>query len=84
VNVDDIVRAKIEAARRKAAEEKRARAAFAAARSKGLARRHAAKLRHLAEQAEKAAGMTKAPELPSPEASDPSTTHPTHNPHLWI
>lgn len=81
MNIDDIVRQKIEAARRKAAADKEARAAFAAARSKGLARRHAAKLRHLAETA---ADMTKAPELPSPEASDPSPTPQTHKPHHWI
>lgn len=50
MNVDDIVAAKIAAARRKIAATKKDRAAFAAARSHGLARRHAAKLRHLAER----------------------------------
>ncbi|MGW7440608.1 hypothetical protein [Streptomyces sp. NPDC054849] len=81
MDVDDIVRARIEAARRKATEEKKARAAFAAARSKGLARRHAAKLRHLAETA---ADTTKAPGLASPEASNPSPTPQTHKPDHWI
>jgi hypothetical protein len=46
VNVDDVVAEKIAAARRKAEENKRRRAAFAAARQRGLALRHAAKLRN--------------------------------------
>lgn len=45
MNVDDIVRIKIEDARRKVEAARRRRAAMDAARSKGLAQRHAAKLR---------------------------------------
>lgn len=48
MNVDDIVAAKIEAARIRAENAKRRRAAFAAARQRGLALRHAAKLRNQA------------------------------------
>ncbi len=48
MNVDDIVAAKIEAARIRAENAKRRRAAFAAARQRGLALRHAAKLRRQA------------------------------------
>ena len=48
MNVDDIVAAKIAAARARAENAKRRRAALAAARQRGLAQRHAAKLRHLA------------------------------------
>jgi hypothetical protein len=48
VNVDDVVAAKIAAARRRAEETKRRRAALAAARQRGLAHRHAAKLRNQA------------------------------------
>lgn len=47
MNVDDVVAAKIAAAARRAEAAKRRRAAFAAARKRGLAIRHAAKLRHL-------------------------------------
>lgn len=45
VNVDDVVRERIEAARRKAEQEKQRRAELAEARRHGLAKRHAAKLR---------------------------------------
>ena len=48
MNVDDIVAEKIAAARRRAEEAKRRRAALAAARQRGLAHRHAAKLRRQA------------------------------------
>jgi hypothetical protein len=48
VNVDDVVAAKIEAARIRAENAKRRRAAFAAARQRGLAFRHAVKLRNQA------------------------------------
>jgi hypothetical protein len=47
VNVDDVVAEKIAAARARAEAAKRRRAAFAAARQRGLAHRHAAKLRNL-------------------------------------
>jgi hypothetical protein len=49
VNVDDVVAEKIAAAKRKAENAKRRRAALAANRQRGLALRHAAKLRRLAE-----------------------------------
>lgn len=48
MNVDDVVAEKIAAARRKAEAAKRQRAALAAARQRGLALRHAAKLRRQA------------------------------------
>lgn len=48
MNVDDIVAAKIEAARIRIENAKRRRAAFAAARQRGLAARHAQKLRNQA------------------------------------
>jgi hypothetical protein len=48
VNVDDIVAAKIAAARARAENAKRRRAALNAARQRGLAFRHAAKLRNRA------------------------------------
>jgi len=47
MNVNDIVAAKIEAARIRAENAKRRRAALAAARQRGLAARHAQKLRNL-------------------------------------
>ncbi|MFJ4785483.1 hypothetical protein [Streptomyces sp. NPDC088794] len=47
MNVDDVVAEKIAAAARRAEEAKRRRAALNAARQRGLAHRHAAKLRHL-------------------------------------
>ncbi|BBA99247.1 hypothetical protein RVR_5786 [Actinacidiphila reveromycinica] len=48
MNVDDVVAARIEAARLRAGSAKKARAARKAARTEGLAQRHAAKLRNLA------------------------------------
>jgi ElaB/YqjD/DUF883 family membrane-anchored ribosome-binding protein len=48
VNVDDVVAEKIAAARRRAEEARRRRAALNAARQRGLAHRHAAKLRNQA------------------------------------
>lgn len=50
MNVDDIVAARVEAARRKAEQQKQLRAELARRRAAGLARRHAAKLRRLAEK----------------------------------
>jgi len=47
VNVDDVVAEKIAAARARAEAAKRRRAAFKAARQRGLAARHAQKLRNL-------------------------------------
>ncbi|MFD4524859.1 hypothetical protein ACFWP7_13225 [Streptomyces sp. NPDC058470] len=47
MNVNDIVAAKIAAARARAEETKRRRAALNAARQRGLAHRHAQKLRNL-------------------------------------
>jgi regulator of protease activity HflC (stomatin/prohibitin superfamily) len=49
VNVDDVIRERIEQARIKAEREKRRRAELAEARRHGLAARHAAKLRNLAQ-----------------------------------
>lgn len=48
MNVDDVVAEKIAAAKARAEAAKRRRAAFAAARQRGLAARHAQKLRNLA------------------------------------
>ncbi|WP_327319282.1 hypothetical protein [Streptomyces sp. NBC_01235] len=48
-HVEQAVAARIAAARRKAEAERKRRAEFAAARQAGLAKRHAAKLLHLAE-----------------------------------
>lgn len=48
MNVDDIVAAKIAAAARRAEEAKRRRAALNAARQRGLAHRHAQRLRNQA------------------------------------
>lgn len=48
MNVDDVVAEKIEAARIRIAAAKQRREELAAARRRGLAARHAAKLRHLA------------------------------------
>jgi hypothetical protein len=52
VNINDVIAEKIAAAARKAEAEKRRRAELAEARKRGLAYRHAAKLRHLAEAVE--------------------------------
>lgn len=49
MNVDDVVAEKIAAARARAEANKRRRAALAAARQRGLAIRHAAKLRRQAD-----------------------------------
>jgi hypothetical protein len=51
MDVNDIVAAKVEAARLRAEAAKRRRAALAAARQRGLALRHAAKLRNLSVRA---------------------------------
>ncbi|KUN03952.1 hypothetical protein AQI95_21165 [Streptomyces yokosukanensis] len=51
MNVDDVIRERIEQARIKAEREKRRREELAEARRIGVARRHAAKLRRLAEAA---------------------------------
>lgn len=50
MNVDDVVAARIEAARVRAQATKRRREELSAARRRGLAARHAAKLRHLAQR----------------------------------
>ncbi|MFD5111468.1 hypothetical protein ACFWNG_03985 [Streptomyces sp. NPDC058391] len=47
MNVDDVVAEQIAAARARIAAAKRRRATLAAARQRGLAQRHAAKLRNL-------------------------------------
>ncbi|MFF4823131.1 hypothetical protein ACFY20_08850 [Streptomyces sp. NPDC001312] len=48
MNVEDVIRARIEAARQKAEREKRQREELAAARTAGLAHRHAQRLRNQA------------------------------------
>ncbi|MEU1908140.1 hypothetical protein [Streptomyces hygroscopicus] len=48
MNVDDVIAERIAAARRRIEAAKQRRATLAAARQRGLARRHAAKLRNLA------------------------------------
>ncbi|MFD3525058.1 hypothetical protein [Streptomyces sp. NPDC058653] len=47
MDINDVVAEKVEAARRKIQNDKRRRAELAAARKRGLALRHAAKLRNL-------------------------------------
>lgn len=47
MNIDDVVAEKIAAARARIETNRRRRAALAAARQRGLAHRHAAKLRNL-------------------------------------
>jgi hypothetical protein len=51
-HVEEQIAARIAAAKRKVEQEKQRRAELAAARQAGLARRHAAKLRRLAEAVE--------------------------------
>lgn len=58
MNVDDVVAEKIAAARTRAENAKRRRAALAAARQRGLAHRHAQKLRNLATEPNSAAPNT--------------------------
>ncbi|WP_405841580.1 hypothetical protein [Streptomyces sp. NBC_01518] len=58
MNVDDVVAEKIAAARIRAENTKRRRAAFAVARQRGLAHRHAAKLRRLAGESDSPAPAT--------------------------
>ncbi|WP_371646457.1 hypothetical protein [Streptomyces mirabilis] len=60
MNVDDLVQERIAAARARAEAAKRRRAAFNAARQRGLAARHAAKLRNLRAQ-ESNAGVGQSP-----------------------
>ncbi|MET8172822.1 hypothetical protein [Streptomyces clavifer] len=62
MNVDDVVTARIEAARVRIQAAKRRREELSAARRRGLAARHAAKLRHLA-----AGDPAGSPAPPNPE-----------------
>lgn len=64
MNVDDVIRERIEAARRRSAAEKERRTRLAAARARGLARRHAQKLRNLAKDS-----LTLATDNSTPAAS---------------
>lgn len=48
MNIDDVIRERIEAARRRIVADKERRVRLAAARTAGLAKRHAQKLRNLA------------------------------------
>lgn len=50
VNIEDLIRERIEQARRKDEAAKKRREELAAARAKGVARRHAQKLRRLAQK----------------------------------
>ncbi|WP_322984636.1 hypothetical protein [Streptomyces sp. S584] len=50
MNVDDVVQERIAAARARIQAAKRRREELSAARRRGLAARHAAKLRHLAQR----------------------------------
>ncbi|MFJ9427570.1 hypothetical protein [Streptomyces sp. NPDC101249] len=78
MNVNDVVAAKIAAAARRAEETKRRRAALNAARQRGLAHRHAAKLRNQASARTMDAG-----DSPSPRGSvrdSPSLTDDTEAP----
>ncbi|MFF7884312.1 hypothetical protein ACH40F_29165 [Streptomyces sp. NPDC020794] len=61
MNVEDVVAEKIAAARRKAENDQRRREELAAARTAGLAHRHAQKLRNLARSAENGDPMPRAP-----------------------
>lgn len=65
MNVEDVVAARIAAARLRIAATKKRRTSMEAARSKGLAQRHAAKLRN------QAAGVA-TPVIHNPQASDPT------------
>ncbi|MFE3475713.1 hypothetical protein ACFXOI_29525 [Streptomyces bacillaris] len=58
MNVDDVVAAKVEAARVRIQAAKRRREELAAARKRGLAARHANKLRRLAAQQQNAQPVT--------------------------
>ncbi|MER6147985.1 hypothetical protein [Streptomyces hirsutus] len=69
MNVDDIVAEKIAAAAARAEVAKRRRAALNAARQRGLAQRHAAKLRNQA-----SARTTDGSETDTPSASNDTTT----------
>jgi uncharacterized protein YqfA (UPF0365 family) len=68
VNVDDIVAEKIAAARARIEATKRRRAALNAARQRGLAHRHAARLRNQA-----SARTTDGPALATPADADNTT-----------
>lgn len=57
MNVDDVVAEKIAAARARAENAKRRRAALNAARQRGLAHRHAQKLRNIAEQEQRQSAL---------------------------
>ncbi|MBL3670187.1 hypothetical protein JL475_30250 [Streptomyces sp. M2CJ-2] len=69
MNGDDIVAEKIAAARRRAENAKRRRAALNSARQRGLAQRHAAKLRNQA-----SARTTDGDDRPTPRRSVNDTT----------
>lgn len=71
MNVDDLVQERIAAARARAEAAKRRRAAFKAARQRGLATRHAQKLRNLRAQ-ESNAGVGQQPTT-DPNRGDTTT-----------
>lgn len=64
MNVDDVIAEKIAAARARAEAAKRRRAAFTAARQRGLAHRHAQRLRNLATPASGVADLNAPKETP--------------------
>ncbi|MFI6861760.1 hypothetical protein ACIBKZ_17990 [Streptomyces sp. NPDC050421] len=66
MNVDDVVAARIEAARVRIAAAKRRREELSAARRRGLAARHAAKLRNLAARV-----SDETPAAPNPPKENP-------------
>ncbi|WP_406225342.1 hypothetical protein [Streptomyces anulatus] len=70
MNVDDVVAAKVEAARVRIQAAKRRREELAAARRRGLAARHANKLRRIAAQQQTA----------QPVTADDGSTAPKENP----
>ena len=76
MNVDDIVAAKVEAARRRIEAAKRRRTALAAARQRGLAVRHAAKLRNLRSRD----GNADVGQQPTTEGLCPTVPHETEPP----
>ncbi|MFC9631406.1 hypothetical protein ACFTY8_19445 [Streptomyces mirabilis] len=79
MNVDDVIRERIEAARRKAENDKRRREELAAARAAGLAHRHAQKLRNLNRGDTPTVASAARTETPAPSKETPmAATKPVH------
>lgn len=87
MNVDDVVAAKVEAARMRIESEKKARAARKAARNRGLALRHAAKLRAQAARRPEPPGVAtpepKELNMPTTEAPDVPEVRVFHRAAGW-